>query len=120
MRWIFVLCAEERDGGSEYTCFCFLFPTITDWEIIFQLLRVNPMPNTLALVFRTEDTLRFTKYVNDRLKDIDTAKFHHLLGVYVENAVKPNWNLIFLFYGGNKDKVKFGERHDTDLFTVAS
>ena len=40
------------------------------------------------MVFRTKDTLRFTKFVNDRIKEsgIPDGRFHHVLALYLEDG----------------------------------
>jgi hypothetical protein len=57
------------------------------------MLRITPLPNTLAMVYRTKDTMSFTKYVNSRVDDAlgrKDAKYHHVCGLYLEEVPAPN------------------------------
>ena len=50
-----------------------------------ELLTSSPEPNTLALVYKDKDTLRFVKYVNDEVEDaLSQGQFHDLSVTYYE------------------------------------
>lgn len=50
-----------------------------------ELLTVNPEENCLALVYRDEETLRFTKYVNTNVNDLNkNGCFYEISVVYYE------------------------------------
>ena len=50
-----------------------------------ELLTVNPAENSLALVYRDKDTLRFIKHVNARIKDMpDSPEFYDISLTYFE------------------------------------
>ena len=42
--------------------------------ISFQLLTVNPAENSLALVYRDKDTLKFVKHINNRINEMQNDK----------------------------------------------
>ena len=51
----------------------------------FQLLSVQPAENSLALVYRDKDTLRFVKYVNSKISELTGGdSFYDFYVVYYE------------------------------------
>ena len=42
--------------------------------LYFQLLTVNPAENSLALVYRDKDTLKFVKHINNRINEMQNDK----------------------------------------------
>ena len=42
---------------------------LTRFSLLFQVLRINPAPNSFSLVYREKDLPRFTKYLNHRSED---------------------------------------------------
>lgn len=51
----------------------------------FQLLSVNPAENSLALVYRDKDTLKFVKHINSQTKDLQGDKtFYDFALTYFE------------------------------------
>ncbi|GBN62142.1 Prolyl 3-hydroxylase OGFOD1 [Araneus ventricosus] len=49
-----------------------------------ELLRVDPKPNSLALVYITEETANFIKYINCRAKESSSPCFQDIFSVYRE------------------------------------
>ncbi|GFU53127.1 prolyl 3-hydroxylase OGFOD1 [Trichonephila clavipes] len=49
-----------------------------------ELLRVDPKPNSLALVYITEETANFIKYINCRVNERSSPSFQDIFSVYRE------------------------------------
>ncbi|XP_035223894.1 prolyl 3-hydroxylase OGFOD1-like [Stegodyphus dumicola] len=49
-----------------------------------ELLQTDPKPNSLALVYITEGTSHFTKYINHRVTEQPVPFFHDIFAVYIE------------------------------------
>ena len=54
------------------------------FHILFQLLTVLPSENSLALVYRDKDTLRFVKHLNHKMYEGDAKEFFDFSAVYYE------------------------------------
>ena len=50
----------------------------------FQLLTVQPKENSLALVYRDKDTLKFVKHVNSSVNKMPNKGFYDISAVYYE------------------------------------
>lgn len=67
----------------------FLFNTVENWHLVFhdvwlQLLSVCPTPNSLALVYKDTETLKFVKHINARVNDTPNKGFMDISCVYYE------------------------------------
>lgn len=51
-----------------------------------QLLSVSPAPNSLALVYKDRETLRFTKHINHRVTKAKEPQYCTIAASYYENA----------------------------------
>ena len=51
---------------------------------LFQLLTVQPMENSLALVYRDKDTLKFVKHLNTNVNKMPNKGFYDISAVYYE------------------------------------
>lgn len=54
------------------------------YDVWLQLLSVCPTPNSLALVYRDTETLKFVKHINSRVKDTPNQGFMDISCVYYE------------------------------------
>ena len=52
--------------------------------LLFQLLTVQPRENSLALVYRDKDTLKFVKHVNSSVNKMTNKGFYDISAVYYE------------------------------------
>ncbi|XP_070562751.1 prolyl 3-hydroxylase OGFOD1-like [Ptychodera flava] len=100
----YTLLHDTDTEGSEYALDAMLFLNCTGWEsdcggyVSYlakgedeELLCVSPADNSLALVYRDKETLRFVKHVNHRISNMadnalepDTAGFFDISSVYYE------------------------------------
>lgn len=53
---------------------------------LLQLLSVSPAPNSLALVYKDRETLRFTKHLNHRVTKAKEFEYYTIAATYYENA----------------------------------
>jgi len=51
---------------------------------LFQLLTVTPSENSLALVYRDQETLKFVKYLNCEVNKMPNKGFYDLSVTYYE------------------------------------
>lgn len=67
------------------------FLSVTFVLLFFQLLRVEPANNSMALVYVTEGTSHFVKYVNSKVKENTLPFFHDIFCFYtVEDSDVEN------------------------------
>lgn len=52
--------------------------------VLFQLLSVHPTENSLSLVYRDKETLKFVKHINNRINEMTTKGFYDISSVYRE------------------------------------
>ncbi|KAL3869659.1 hypothetical protein ACJMK2_042324 [Sinanodonta woodiana] len=93
----YTLVHDEDSEGSEYALDLIFYLGGEGWEMEYggstsyiakgedeELLTVCPSPNSLALIYRDKDSMKFVKHVNDRIRQMPDHQFYDVSAVYHE------------------------------------
>ncbi|KAL4236381.1 Prolyl 3-hydroxylase ogfod1 [Mactra antiquata] len=93
----YTLVHDTDTEKSEYALDLVLYIGVEDWDMESggftsyiasgedeELLTVSPRQNSLALVYRDKETLKFVKYINDNVNKSTNKGFYDISAVYYE------------------------------------
>ncbi|XP_045159560.2 prolyl 3-hydroxylase OGFOD1-like [Mercenaria mercenaria] len=93
----YTLIHDTDTEGSQFALDMVLYLGCQDWDMEYggftsyiakgedeELLTVTPQPNSLALVYRDQETLRFVKYLNTDINKMPNKGFYDIAAVYYE------------------------------------
>ncbi|XP_052257592.1 prolyl 3-hydroxylase OGFOD1-like [Dreissena polymorpha] len=93
----YTLVHDTNTEGAEFALDLVLYVGCNDWDMEYggftsyiakgedeELLTVTPQENSLALVYRDQDTLKFVKYLNCGAEKMPNKGFYDISAVYYE------------------------------------